>query len=199
MARRHITERTPAHSPGPAPSVQAPQACVEFGAAGCGAVVVVLGPGEVVAEGLGPFRGERGGEEAGQVGPAFRGVALFAEHDVEPVGQRVPGAGPGVVRGERGRVQRAGPFPLGRRGGGAVRPAQVLQQRLHHVPRQHLTPVQAGVHALGIPLPEHPAPAAARIETRQEGVQVVRELPHRVGELIHSHRPLPPDCRHSAR
>ncbi|KOX09766.1 hypothetical protein ADL04_02765 [Streptomyces sp. NRRL B-3648] len=129
--------------------------------------MVVAGPGEVEAEGLGLLPGHRRGQQTGQFGLAFRGVTLLAEQDVEPVGQRVPGAGTGVERGERGGVQRAGPFPLGRRGGGAVRHAEVPQQRLHHVPRRHLAPVQAGPHAVGVAPPEHPAPAAVRVQARQ--------------------------------
>ncbi|ALV53016.1 hypothetical protein ASR50_28795 [Streptomyces sp. 4F] len=67
--------------------------------------MVVLGPGEVVAEGLRLRVGRRGGEAARQVGAAVRRVPLLAEHHVEAVAQRLPGAGPRVERGRRLGVQ----------------------------------------------------------------------------------------------
>ncbi|EST34847.1 hypothetical protein M878_08260 [Streptomyces roseochromogenus subsp. oscitans DS 12.976] len=153
--------------------------------------MVVLGPGEVEAEGIGAFRGGGSGEQADQFGLALHRVALFAEHRVEAVDQDVPRAGPGVVRDERGPVQRAGAFPLGRGGRGAVHTREILQQRLHHVPRRHLAPVQAGPHAVGVALPEDPAPASALVQACQQTVQIARELPYPTGELIQGHRSAP--------
>ncbi len=173
------------------PAGQLRQAVPQFRAPRGGAGVVVPGPGEVEAQGVGLLGGGRGGQQAGQRGLAFDGVALLAEHDVEAVGQGVPRAGPGVVRRERGPVQGAGALKLGRRGGGAVLRGEVRQQRLHDVPRRHLAPVQAGPHAVGVAPPEDPAPATALLHARQQAVQVARELPLPTGESIHRHRSAP--------
>jgi hypothetical protein len=70
---------------------------LEFGAAADRALVVVAGPGEVQADGVGLLPGGGGGEPAAQFGLPFRGIALFAEHDVEAIAEGVPAAGPGVV------------------------------------------------------------------------------------------------------
>ena len=127
----------------------------------------------------------------------FGGVLLLAEHDVQPVTEGVTGAGPGVVRGQRGRVQGPGPIRFGGCGAGTVRPGEVLQERLHHVPGRHLTPVQACLHAVGVALPEHRTPAAALVQARQQAVQVARELPHSDRELIQSHCSTPARPEHS--
>jgi hypothetical protein len=163
----------------------------EFGAAGGGPFVVVVGPGEVEAEGVGLLPGGGGGEQPAQLRPAFGGVALFTEHHVQPVAEGFPAAGAVVVRGHRGGVQGAGPFLFPGRGPRTVHRGEVLQQRLHHVPGRHLTPVEAGPHTVGVALPEHGAPAAALVEARQQVVQVVRELPYPARELFHSHRSTP--------
>ncbi|WP_349239939.1 hypothetical protein [Streptomyces sp. CC219B] len=143
------------------------------------------------------MRGGGGGEQPAQFRLPFGGVALLAEHDVEAVAEGVPGAGQGVVRGERGGVQGAGTNGLGAGGFEAVARREILEQRLHHVPGRHFASVDAGLHALRIALPEHPAPAAALVKARQQTVQVVRELPHLSRELFHSHRPTPARPEHS--
>jgi hypothetical protein len=160
--------------------------------------VVVVGPGEVEAEGVGLFAGGGGGEEAGQVRLAFGGVFLFAQHDVEPVPEGVPAAGPGVVRGERGGMQGPGAFRLRARAARAVLPGEVPQQRLDHVPGRHLTPVETGPHALGVTLPEHRAPAPGGVQARQQTVQVLRELPYFIRESIRRHHSTPARPEHSA-
>ncbi|MGA5277546.1 hypothetical protein ACPCKL_27915 [Streptomyces cellulosae] len=137
-------------------------------AAGRRAAVVVLGPGEVVAEGLRLLAGGRGGEPAGQVGPAVRRVPLLAEHHVEAVAQRLPRAGARVERGGRPGVQRAGPRQLRVGGRGAVDGGEILEQRLHHVPRRRFPSFEARPHAVGVTLPEHQAPARVPVQTRQQ-------------------------------
>lgn len=164
---------------------------VQFCAAGCGAFAVVMGPGQVQADGVGLLLRGGGLQPAGQFGGAFGGVALLAEHDVEPVAQGVTAAGPGVVRGERGAVQGTGPLGLLGRRGGTVRGAEVVHERLDDVPGRHLQAVQAGPHAVGVALPENGAPATALVELRHQSVQVSRELPYLSRELIQSHRILP--------
>jgi hypothetical protein len=159
--------------------------------------VVVVGPGEVEAEGVGLFAGGGGGEEAGQVRPAFGGVLLLAEHDVEPVPEGVAAAGPGVVRGERAGMQGPGAFRLRARAPRAVLPGEVLQQRLDHVPGRHLTPVETGPHALGVTLPEHRTPTPGRVQACQQTVQVMRELPYFIREPIRRHRSTPARPEHS--
>lgn len=163
----------------------------QFRTAGCGALVVVVGPGQVQADGVGLLLGGGGLEPAGELGGAFGGVALFAEHDVEPVTEGVAAAGPGVVRGEGSAVQSPGALGLLGRGGGTVRGVEVVHERFHDVPGRHLESVQAGSHAVGVTLPENGAPATALVELRHQLVQVSRELPHLTGELIYSHRILP--------
>lgn len=169
------------------------QAAAQLGAAGRGACVVVVGPGQVEAEGLGLLGGGRGGEEAAEFGLALGGVALLAEHDVEPVLQGVAPAGPVVVGDEHGGVQRAEPLGLLLGGPGAVGRGDVLEQRLHHVPGRHLAPLHALAHAVGVAPPEHPGPAGALVDARQEAAEAVRELPRLLRELIHRHRRPPPD------
>ncbi|WP_158102159.1 hypothetical protein [Streptomyces glaucescens] len=181
----------------PCPLIEVGHADAEFGTAGGGPVVVVAGPREVAAEGVGRLPGGGGGEQASQFGQAFGGVPLLAEHHVEPVPEGGPAAGPGVVGGERGGVQGAGPVLLGGGGPGPVLGGEVLEERLHHVPGRDIPPVQAGPHTVGVAPPEHRAPSAARIQPGQQAVQVVRELPHLYRELIHSHRPLPATPEHS--
>ncbi|MGI5429669.1 hypothetical protein [Streptomyces sp. CA-179760] len=155
------------------------------------AFVVVLGPGEVEAEGVGLLPGGGRGEEAAQAGMAFGGVSLLAEHDVQPVPEGVAAARPGIVRGERGGMKGPGAFRLRARAPGTVLPGEVLQQCLHHIPGRHLMPVEAGPHALRVTLPEHRAPAAGRIQACQQTIQVVRELPDPARELIRRHRSTP--------
>ncbi|MFI6851515.1 hypothetical protein [Streptomyces sp. NPDC050416] len=157
-----------------------------------------MGPGEVETEGVGLFAGRGGGEQAGQFRPAFGGVLLFAEHDVEPVPEGVTATGPGIVRGERGGVQGPGAFRLRARASRAVLPGEVLQQRLDHVPRRHLTPVETGPHALRVTLPEHRAPAPGRVQACQQTLQVMRELPYFTWESIRRHRSTPARPEHSA-
>lgn len=147
--------------------------------------MVVAGPGQVDLNGLGLVAAGGGGEQPAQFRLPFGGVALFAEHDVEAVPDGVAPAGTGVVGGEGRRVQGAGAFRLGAGTAGAVLAGEVLQQGLHHVPGRHLAAGEAGPHALGVTLPEHPAPAAALVQARRETVQVVHELPHPSRELIH--------------
>ncbi|MET8243754.1 hypothetical protein ABZV31_04540 [Streptomyces sp. NPDC005202] len=118
--------RVPGPAFHPAP-IQHLHPCPEFRAAGGRAFVVVPGPGEVEVEGVGLLAGSGRGEAAAQLRLAFGRVPLLAEHDVEAVAEGVPAAGPGVVRGERGGVQGAGPFPLRRGGRGPVFRGQVLQ------------------------------------------------------------------------
>lgn len=153
--------------------------------------VVVAGPGEVEAEGVGLLLGGGGGQRMTQLRLAFGGVPLFAEHDVESVTEGVPAAGPGVERGQRRGMQGPDLFGLGSGGTRAVLGGQVLQQCLHHVPGRHFTPLETGPHTVGVALPEHRAPAAALIQARQQTVQVVRELPHPTRELFHCHRTTP--------
>ncbi|CAM5568681.1 hypothetical protein SFUMM280S_04568 [Streptomyces fumanus] len=99
----------------PVQPVQPVQPCPQFRAAGRRAGVVVAGPGEVEAEGVGLRTAGRGGEAAAERGLPVGGVPLLAEHHVEPVREGVPGAGQGVPGGERGVVQGAGPARLTRR------------------------------------------------------------------------------------
>ncbi len=182
----------------PLAAVQVGHPGPEFRAARCRAFVVVVGPGEVEAEGVGLFAGGGGGEEAGQFRLALGGVLLFAEHDVEPVPEGVTATGPGIVRGECGGMQGPGAFRLRARASRAVLPGQVLQQRLDHVPRRHLTPVETGPHALGVTLPEHRAPAPGRVQSCQQTVQVKHELPYVTRESIRRHRSTPTRPEHSA-
>ncbi len=158
--------------------------------------MVVVGPGEVEAEGVGRVLSGGGVEQLTQFQLPFGRVLLLTEHHVEPVAEGVTTAGTGVERGERRHVQGAGAVLLLGHGTGAVLRREVLEEGLHHVPGRHFTPAQTGLHALGIALPEHPAPTAALVEARQQSIEVVRELPHLSGELIHSHAPTParPEC-----
>ncbi|WP_308287416.1 hypothetical protein [Streptomyces indiaensis] len=135
---------------------------------------------------------------AGERGLAFGGVPLFAEHDVETVIECLAPPGPGVVRGERGGVQGAGPVRLRAGSPGAVLPGEVLQQGLDHVPGRHLAALQAGPHAVRVAPPEHGAPAAGGVEARQQTVQVGRELPDLSRELVRRHRSTPVRPEHSA-
>ncbi|MEU2267953.1 hypothetical protein ABZ568_16350 [Streptomyces olindensis] len=160
--------------------------------------MVVPGPGEVQSEGVGLLAGGGRGQLPGQTGLAFGGEPLLAEHDVQQVPERVTAPGPAVERGQRGGVQGAGAFRLRARAPRAVLPGEVPQQRLHHVPGRHLTPVETGLHAFGVALPEHRAPAAGRIEACQQTIQVVRELPHLGRELIRRHHSTPARPEHSA-
>lgn len=121
------------------------------------------------------------GEQAAQLGLPFRGVALFAEHDVETVTEGVPAAGSGVVGGLGRGVQRAGPLRLDVGHLGAVLRGEVLKEGLDHVPGRHFAAVEAGLHTVRIALPEHRAPAAALIQTREQAVQVGHELRSRPG------------------
>ena len=125
-------------APGSPSAGQLVEAVPEFDAAGGGAFVVVVGPGEVEAEASASSWVVAEPSRPAQFGLAFGGVALFAEHDVEPVPEGVAAAGPGVVRGERGCVQGTDPLASPGRGAGTVRGGEVLQQRLHDVPRAAL-------------------------------------------------------------
>lgn len=183
--------RLPGGRAGRREPVQLRHPVTEFGAPCGGPFLVVVGPGEVEADGVGLLLGGRGGESAAQVCQPFGGVALFAEHDVEPVHEGVAAAGPGVVGGERAGVQGPELFRLPLGDLGAVFGGEVLEHRLHHVPGRHLSAVEAGLHAVGVALPEHRTPADALVEARQQSVQVARELPHPARELIHSHRSTP--------
>jgi hypothetical protein len=98
----------------------------QFRAARRGAFAVVVGPGEVEADGVGLDPGGGRPEPMGQFGGAFGGVALFAEHDVEAVAEGVAASGPGVVGGEGGVVQGAGALGLLGRGGRAVGAVEVM-------------------------------------------------------------------------
>ncbi|MFD8734570.1 hypothetical protein ACFV06_06580 [Streptomyces sp. NPDC059618] len=163
----------------------------QLGAAGDGPFVIVLGPGEVHTDRLGLFAGGRLRDPPVQFHPALGCVPLFAEHDVEPVAEGVPGAGPDVVRGQRGLVQRPGPYRL--LGGGTLPVAceDVLEERLHDVPRRHLPAFEAGEHPLGVTVPEDSAPAAAPVEPPHQPVQVPRELQYLYRELSYVHYPTP--------
>ncbi len=147
--------------------------------------MVVAGPGEVEADRVGLLLAVGEDERTAQFRLAFGGVPLFAEHHVEAVAEGFATAGPGIVRGEGGGVQGAGSFRLGGGAAGAVLAGEVVQECLHHVPGRYFTSVQTGLHALRVALPEHPAPAAALVQARQQSVQVVHELPHLCRELIH--------------
>ncbi|GAA3211302.1 hypothetical protein GCM10020256_09960 [Streptomyces thermocoprophilus] len=172
----------------------------QFGAARGGAVEVVAGPGQIETEGGDLLRGGGGGETPGEAGLAFGGVLLLAEHDVEPVREGVAGAGPGIVGGERGGVQQPGVVRLGGGGRAAVPRRVVGEQRLDHVPRGHLTPVETGPHTVGVALPEDTAPADALVETAQQPVQPACELPHPARELFDRHSSdSRPDRKHSDR
>nr|WP_308280918.1 hypothetical protein [Streptomyces lomondensis] len=160
--------------------------------------MVVPGPGEVQPQGVGLLAGGGGGQLPGQAGLAFGGEPLLAEHDVQQVPEGVTAAGPAVERGQRGGMQGPGAFRLRARAPRAVLPGEVPQQRLDHVPGRHLTPVETGPHAFGVTLPEHRVPAAGRVETRQQTVQVIRELPYFGRELIRRHRSTPARTEHSA-
>jgi hypothetical protein len=170
----------------------------EFRAARHGPFVVVTGPGQVQAQGVRLLAGRGRGQVAGQGGLAFGGVPLFAEHDVEAVAEGVAAPGPAVVRGERRGVQGTGPVRLRAGSPRAVLPGKIPQQCLDHVPGRHLAPVEAGPHALRVALPEHRAPAAGRVQARQQTVQVGRELPDFSRELIRRHRSTPVRPEHSA-
>jgi hypothetical protein len=170
---------------------------LEFGATAYRAFMVVAGPGEVQADGVGLLLGGGAGEAAAQFGLALRGVALFAEHHVEAVTEGVPAAGAGVVGGLGGGVQGAGPVRLGVGRLRAVRHREVLQKRLDHVPRRHFAAVEAGLHTVRVALPEHRAPTGALIQAREHTVQVGHELPHPTRELIHCHRSTPVRPEHS--
>jgi hypothetical protein len=163
----------------------------QFGAARAGAFVIVLSPGEVQADRLGLFPGGGRREQPVQFGLAFDGVALFAKHDVEAVTEGVPATGTGVVRGQRGAVQSAGPFGLLSGGSLPVLRDDVLEERLHDVPGRHLPAFQARPHPLGVALPEDSAPAATAVESVHQPVQVPGELQHLSRELFYSHHPTP--------
>ncbi|CAM5492250.1 hypothetical protein SHIRM173S_00559 [Streptomyces hirsutus] len=160
--------------------------------------MVVAGPGEVGAERVGLRPAGGAGEGPAQVRVPLRRVLLLAEHHVEPVGEILPGAGPGVVGEEGGGVQATGLRRLGLGGPRAVDGTEILEQRFHHVPGRHLTPVETGPHAVGVPVPEHRAPAAGRFQPGQQPVQVVRELPDPDREHLHCHRQLPSRPEHFA-
>lgn len=166
-------------------------AVAQFGAAGGGPFMIVLRPGEVQADRLGLPTGNRRGKPSAQFGLAFRGVALFAEHDVQAVAERVPAARTDVVRGQRGRVQYPGPSRLLGRGPLPVLPDDVLEECLHDVPGRHLLPFEARPHSVGVTLPEDPAPAAAPIEPVHKPVQIPRELQYLFRELSYSHHSTP--------
>ncbi|KUN14863.1 hypothetical protein AQI96_02950 [Streptomyces canus] len=197
-----VRDLAPPDRPAPAahrPAVQLGHPGLEFGAASDGALVVVAGPGEVQADGVGLLLGGGRGEQAAQLGLPFCGIALFAEHDVEAVAEGVPAAGAGVVGGLGGGVQGTGPFRLAVGHLGAVCRGEVLKEGLDHVPGRHFAAVEAGLHTVRVALPEHRAPAAALIQARQQAVQVGHELPQPPRELIHCHRSTPVRPEHSGR
>ncbi|MFD5636123.1 hypothetical protein ACFWJM_18590 [Streptomyces sp. NPDC127077] len=163
----------------------------QFDAAGGGPFMIVLGPGEVQADRLGLPPGNRRGQPSAQLDLAFGGVALFAEHDVQAVAERVPAARTDVVRGQRGPVQRPGPCRLLGRGPLPVLLEDVLEECLHDVPGRHLPSFEARPHAVGVTLPKHPAPTAAPVEPVHKPVQIPRELQYLFRELSYSHHSTP--------
>lgn len=169
------------------PSVQRVDTGTDLGAPGCRAVVVVAGPRQIEAEGVALLLGGGRGKRTPQFREPFGGIALFAQHDVEPVAESVTTARPCVVRGEGGGVQGPGPLGLPRRRPVTVLGAQILEDGLHDVPGRYLPAVQAGPHPVGVALPEHTAPAAALVEPGQQAGEVLRELPYLVRELFHCH------------
>jgi hypothetical protein len=172
-------------------TVDVVHAVAQFGAAGGGSFAIVLSPGEVEADPLGLFPGCGRRKQPAQFGLAFGGVALFAEHDVQAVTEGVAATWTGVVRGQRGVVQGAGPSGLLSGGSFPVLREDILEERLHDVPGRYFPALQTRPHTVGVALPEDPAPAAAPVEALHQPVQVPRELQYLSRELFYSHRPTP--------
>ncbi|EPH39668.1 hypothetical protein STRAU_7267 [Streptomyces aurantiacus JA 4570] len=159
------------------------------------ALVVVAHPRQVQVDAVHVVGRGGDGEGACQILLPLQGEPLLLEHQVEPVAEEFAAARPVVVRGDRRGVQRPRPPGLGVRDPDPGAGREVVQQRLHHVPRRHLGSLEAGPHPVRVTGPEHPAPPVALIETGHELAQIFRELPDFVRELSHCHRRAPPPGR----